>query len=192
MRAAIFHYNPPIDFAARSLYNRMFDFKSESLSMPVAPTREFWMHVLECKIKATIRNQGDMIGWEVDEEIVGPIAVAAKQSLLRAIPHIMPLESPKVPLYRLVLDHGDFGIHNISTTKDMYGEPLITSLYDWETGSIVPAILSDPLVAAGPVDLITDENGRPAVTRLPECPTPHDLETHAAWAQHYIKVYCPP
>lgn len=192
MRAALFRYNPPVDFAAHYLHDRTFDFKPESLSMPVAPTRKFWMHVLESKIKATIRNEGDMIGWEDDQETVGPIAFAAKQSLLRAIPHIMPLESSNVSLYRLVLDHGDFGIHNTSITKDTNGEPLITSLYDWETGCIFPALLSDPLVAAGPVDLITDEDGRPSFTRLPKNPTPNNLETYAAWAHHYITVCCPP
>ncbi|TAQ88372.1 hypothetical protein B7494_g3319 [Chlorociboria aeruginascens] len=140
------------------------------------------------KAKATIRNEGDIIGWEDDEEVVGPMAFAAKQSLLRAIPHIMPLESSQVSLYRLVLNHGDFGIHNTSVTKDTNGEPLITSLYYWETGYIVPALLSDPLVAAGPVDLIMDEDGRPSFTRLPKNPTPNDLGTYVTWAQHYITV----
>ena len=67
-------------------------------------------------------------------------------------------------------------------------EPLVTSLYDWETSCIVPALLSDPLVAAGPVDLITDEDGGPCVTRLPEDPTPADYEIYASWARHYIEV----
>ena len=49
----------------------------KSLSLPINPTREFWIHVLESKIEATIRNEGDMIGWEDDEEMVGPIALAA-------------------------------------------------------------------------------------------------------------------
>jgi hypothetical protein len=42
-----------------------------SLAMPVTPTREFWMHVLEAKIEATIRDEGEMIGWEDDNETVG-------------------------------------------------------------------------------------------------------------------------
>lgn len=187
MCAALFHYDPPLDFAVEYLHDRIFDFKPESFAVPVAPTREFWIHVLESKIKATIRNEGDMIGWEDDEETVGSIALAAKQSLLRAIPHIMPLESTEVSLYRLVLEHGDFGIHNISI-NEVNGEPLITSLYDWETACIVPALISDPLVAAGPVDLITDEGGKPCVTRIPKNSTPRDLETYAVWARHYIKV----
>lgn len=45
-----------------------------------------------------------MIGWESDNNTVGPIAVAAKQSLLRLIPHIMPADSDdeQISLYRLV------------------------------------------------------------------------------------------
>ncbi len=191
MRAALFRYNPPLDFAIRYLHDRIFDFKPESFAVPVAPTREFWIHVLESKIRATIRNEGDMIGWEDDQETVGPIALAAKQSLLHAIPLIMPPKSTEVSLYRLVLEHGDFGIHTTSITKDVNDEPLVTSLYDWETACILPALLSDPLVAAGPVDLITDEEGEPCVTRIPKSPTPMDLETYAVWARRYIKVRCP-
>ncbi|KAK4195279.1 hypothetical protein QBC40DRAFT_289296 [Triangularia verruculosa] len=186
MRVALFHYDPPQDFTAKYLLERLFQFMPSSLSMPVAPTREFWMHVLEYKIKATIQNEGDMIGWESDEETVGPLALAAKQSLLRAIPYLLPLDTPKPSLYRLVLEHGDFGIHNTTIMKQAGGEPLVTSLFDWETACIWPALLSDPLVAAGPVDLVVDEDGGPSVTRLPSDPAPADLETYATWAKHYI------
>ena len=143
---------------------------------------------MESKINATIRNKGDMIGWESDNETAGPVALAAKRSLLRAIPQIMPPENADQSLYRLVLEHGDFGIHNTLITIDANGEPLVTSLNNWETGCFVPAILSDPLVAAGPVDLITDETAGPSITRIPEGATPSDLETYAVWARHYIKV----
>ncbi|KAL2832152.1 hypothetical protein BDW59DRAFT_157613 [Aspergillus cavernicola] len=105
-----------------------------------------------------------MIGWEDDNETVGPVALAAKESLLRALPHIMPPENADQSLYRLVLEHGNFGIHNTTITKEADGEPLVASLYDWETGCFIPALQSDPLVAAGPVDLITDENASPSVT----------------------------
>lgn len=188
MRAALFHYNSSPDFVAKYLLSRLFKFMPESLSLPVAPTREFWMHVMESKINATIRNEGDMIGWESDNETVGPVALAAKRSVLRTIPHLMLPENVDRPLYRLVLEHGDFSIHNTSITKDAKGEPLVTSLYDWETGCFVPAILSDPLVAAGPVDLITDGNAGQSVIRIPKGATPSDLETYAVWARHYIKV----
>ncbi|KAL8895229.1 MAG: hypothetical protein Q9207_008252, partial [Kuettlingeria erythrocarpa] len=187
IRAALFRYNPPVDFAAKYLHDRIFNFKPESFDVPPAPTREFWVHVLESKIQATIRDEGDVIGWEDDGETVGPVALKAKHSLLRAVPLIMPQGSTEVSLYRHVLEHGDFGIHNTSITRDVDGRPLVTSLYDWETACIVPALLSDPLVAAGPVDLGTGEDGEPCVTRIPHNPTAVDLERYARWARHYIE-----
>ncbi|KAI4232553.1 MAG: hypothetical protein LQ349_004933 [Xanthoria aureola] len=119
IRAALFRYNPPLDFAARHLHDRICDFKPESFDLPIAPTHEFWVHVLESKIQATIRNEGDMIVWEDDEETVGAVALKAKRSLLRAVPLIMPRGIREASLYRLVLEHGDFGIHNTSITRDM-------------------------------------------------------------------------
>lgn len=144
---------------------------------------------MESKIRATIRDEGDMIGWESDNETVGPVALAAKRSLLRALPQIMPPENADQSFYRLVLEYGDFGIHHTLIKTDANGEPLVTSLYDWETGCLVPAILSDPLVAVIPVDLITDETAGPSITRIPQGATPSDLETYAVWARHYIKVH---
>jgi hypothetical protein len=51
---------------------------------------------------------GDMIGWEDDDNIVGPIAATVKQSLLCLIPHIMPRNGGQTSLYRLVLGHQGF------------------------------------------------------------------------------------
>jgi hypothetical protein len=164
IRAALFHYNPPLGFATSYLLSLLFKFTPESLYLPVASTREFWMYVMESKINATIRNEGDMIDWEDDNETVGSVALPAKGSLLRAVPHLMPSENVDQSLYRLVLEHGDFGIHNTTITKEANEEPLVTSLYDWKTGCFVPTILSNPLVAAGSVDLIFDENAGPSVT----------------------------
>ena len=126
-----------------------------------------------------------MIGWEDDNHTVGPIAAAAKQSLLRLIPHIFPLEiGDKPTLYRLVLDHGDFGIHNMSITTEGYN---ITSVFDWETGCIVPAILSDPLMAVA-VDLVTDEDAAPSIIRVPNNATPDERATYLNWASQYFDV----
>jgi hypothetical protein len=189
MRASLFNYNPPHAFCAKFLHDRLFNFKPEYLSKPVVPTREFWIHVFESKIEATIKDEGDMIGWEDDNETVGPVALAAKRSLLSAIPHILP-SGKEESLYRLVLEHGDFGIHNTSIARgeDGGGQPRVTSLYDWETGCIAPALLSDPLVAAGPVDLTIDSNAEPAVTRMPKAVTATELEAYAGWARRYSEV----
>jgi hypothetical protein len=131
-----------------------------------------------------------MIGWEDDNNILGPIAAAAKQSLLRLILHIMPADSDQASLYGLVLDHGDFGIHNMSITKDANCQPLVTSLYDWEAGCIVPAILSDPLIAVA-ADLATDDYAAPSITRVSENATPDDRARYMTWAGQYFKLHPP-
>jgi len=99
----------------------------------------------------------------------------------------MPRDGDQTSLYRLVLDHGDFGIHNMSITIDANGQPLVTSLYDWETGCIVPAILSDPLMAVT-VDLVTDENAAPSITRVSDGTTTDGRAQYMTWARQYFKV----
>ena len=178
----------PLDFATEYFHDRLFKFKPDSLSRPVTPTRDFWIHVLEEKVRATIRSPGDMIGWEDDQETVGTVALAAKQCLLRAIPFFLPQDTPHGSFYRFVLEHGDFGIHNTTIMEQNNGQPLVTSLYDWETACLWPAIASDPLVAVFPVDLTTDETGAPSLARLPHDATQADIKTYQSWADHYIKV----
>lgn len=165
----------------------MFDFKPEHFSQTVSATRDFWIHVLKAKIEATVREEGDMIGWDDDEETVGPNALRAKQTLLEAVPRLLPEHNANV-LYRLVLENGDFGIHNTSVSRDDQGKPLVTSLYDWEIACIVPAILAESLVAAGPIDLITNEYAQPAITRVLGSATVADIEGFEAWSEYYFKV----
>lgn len=155
----------------------------------MAPTREFCVALFTAKVEATIRNLGDMIGWESDEVTVGPVALAAKQSLLRFIPHMTPADDSEASLYRLVLEHGDFGIHNMSITTDADGQPLVTSLYDWETGCIVPALLSDPLMAVE-IDLVADENAEPSLTWVPSYTKPITHVQYMEYSKHYFEV-CP-
>ena len=63
----------------------------------------------------------------------------------------------------------------------------MTSLYDWETGCIVPAILSDPLMAVT-VDLVANEKAAPSITRASDDTTPDELTEYMAWATQYFKV----
>lgn len=155
--------------------------------MPVVLTREFCIALFRSKIEATIRNIGDKIGCESDNYIVGPLAAAAKQSFLRLIPHIIPPGSDHTNFYRLVLDHLDFGIHNMSISIDEKGQPPVSSLFDWETGCVLPAILSDPLMAVT-VDLVTDENASPSIMRVPSDTPPDDRTEYMTWAAQYFKV----
>ncbi|KAJ8125508.1 hypothetical protein O1611_g8131 [Lasiodiplodia mahajangana] len=143
IRASLFQFNLPLDFATIWLRERISGKKPSSLPIPIAPTREFCIALITSKIEATIGDIGEMIGWESDNCTVGPIAAAAKKSLLRLVPYIIPADDERNLLYRLVLEHGDFGIHNMSIEIGT-GQPRVTSLFDWETGYIVPAILSVP------------------------------------------------
>jgi hypothetical protein len=188
IRAALFRLKVPENISVQFLHDRIFDFKPQRLDMVPAPTRGFWLHVLVAKVKATNGNIGDMIGWESDEEVVGPVAFAAKQSLLRTIPLIMPEEDPVHDLYRCVLEHGDFGIHNASINRIDPDHANVTSLYDWETGCIAPAMLSDPLVAVYPIDLTVCHAGHPTILRQPSDATSADREAYNRWAKYYAKV----
>ncbi|KAJ6779913.1 hypothetical protein PWT90_07828 [Aphanocladium album] len=187
IRASLFNFRLPPDFAALWLRERLFEQKPASFPIPVAPTREFCVALFVAKIEATIKDEGDPIGWTDDGHAVGPVAAAAKQSLLRIIPHILPKDGNQAALYRLVLKHGDFGIHNMSIKMDADGQPRVTSLYDWETGCIIPAILSDPLMAVF-VDLVADGNAKPSITRVPSDASTCDVAENTEHAKHYFKA----
>lgn len=139
------------------------------------------------KIEATIKNEGEVIGWDGDGNIVWPLAAPAKQPIYLLIPLMLPKEtSPHPVLYRLVLEHGDFGIHDMSI---VHGEadPKITSLYDWETGCIVPALLSDTMMAVY-VDLVPDEDSAPSITRVWEELSAEDVQEAMEFSRHYHQV----
>ena len=144
VRAALFDFQVPPDFTSKWFLHQLFTPKPDQLPMPVASTRQFCLDLLSTKIEATIKNIGDMIGWEDDHEVVGPRAFAAKASLLRLIPHILPPDDGSDGTYRLVLEHGDFGTHNMLVKSTGDGDIEISSLFDRETGCMVPALLSDP------------------------------------------------
>ncbi|KAL7939754.1 3-hydroxybutyryl-CoA dehydratase [Trichoderma chlorosporum] len=183
IRASLFNFQVPLDFTAAWFLKRLFGQKPDSLPAPISATREFCVTLFTSKIEATIGNIGDMIGWEDDHNTVGPRAAEAKQSLLRLIPHIIP--TGDTSLFRFVLEHGDFGIHNMSIALDADGKHHVTSVFDWDMGSIVPAFLSDPMMCVGP-DLGADGNAHPLVLGVDETTTPEQLEKWNFWA----KAYC--
>ncbi len=84
---------------------------------------------------------------------------------------------------------GNFGIHNLSITRNTKGQPLVASLYNWEAGGILPAILSD-LTRSLCFDLVEDKNGAPSVTRQVEEATPKEGAQHMRCTRVYFKV-CP-
>lgn len=75
-------------------------------------------------------------------------------SYIRLLRCILPVDSDKASLYRLVLEHGDFGIHNMSITLDANSRPLVTFVYDWETGHhpacyLIPSVDEGRLWSSG-------------------------------------------
>ena len=113
-----------------------------------------------------------MHGREGNNNAVSPIDLAAKHLILHFISYIVPPDesncSQESPLYRLALEHGDYGIHNMLVAVETgSSRPFITSLYNWETACIVPAILSDLLVAVT-VGLVTIDAALPPVIRVSE------------------------
>lgn len=75
---------------------------------------------------------------------------------------------------------------SITTEKDT--RPLVTSCYDWETGCVAPAILSDPLMAVSLIDLTANENAGPSIVRVPDDITAVEREKYIGWAKDYFKV----
>jgi hypothetical protein len=114
MRASLFRLELPFDFAERWL--PLCSQNPKILPSGIAPIRGFAVDFLVSKVQEMIKNEGDMIGWESDHNVVGPIAASAKQSLLRLIPLILPADEDS-DYYRLVLEHDDFGIHNMTITE---------------------------------------------------------------------------
>lgn len=127
---------------------------------PAAPlgNRDFCVAILKAKVEGLIGNQGNRIGWEEDKLTVGPLASAAKRSLLRLIPLILP-EGDEEVLPRLVLQHDDFCLHEKSIDVDKAGELSLTSLYEWETGCIIRTILTQIEFLIDGCYLIVDEKG---------------------------------
>ena len=76
----------------------------------------------------------------------------------------------------------------MSVKLDADGQPLVTSLFDWETGCFVPALLSDPLVVVT-VDLGADGNAAPSVSPAEDSTSEEHIK-YMIWATQYLKV-CP-
>lgn len=72
----------------------------------------------------------------------------------------------------------------MSITEDDY---TVTSVFDWETGCIVPALLSDPLMAVE-VDPVTNEDAAPSIIRVSEKATPNERVNYMKWATQYMDV----
>lgn len=108
---------------------------------------------------------------------IGSNNYVSMSTFLLLVTYVMLQEFTHKPtLYRLSLDPGDLGIHNISIATDDYA---VTSIFDGDNVYIVPAILSRPLTAVD-VDLLTDRDAAPSITRQPRNESSEDHATHLA------------
>jgi hypothetical protein len=148
-------------------------------TFPVSSTRTYAHALITVKINETIRNKGDPTGCVEDGLFVGPRTAAAKRSVLRLLPTILPPEEDDPQIYRLVLEHGDFGIHNMTMDLTANG-PKVTSVFDRETGNIV--LLSDTEIAVT-CDLGADGSGGVQILRLLEVDTLESIGHFELWAK---------
>ncbi|KAJ6446730.1 monooxygenase [Purpureocillium lavendulum] len=107
------------------------------------------------------------------------------------LPMLVPLLLPQLDseqdehtLYRPVLDHGDFGIHNMTISLDDADKPLITSVFDWEEGVVVPALLSEPRMVVT-VDLVLNASLEPCIRRWGDGDTPDKMAEYRTWSEEY-------
>jgi hypothetical protein len=149
------------------------------------------------KIHAVLGEAGDLStakGKENDGTSIKATFACTRQAVLELLPRILPKprkQAAKDALYRFVLDHGDFGMHNMTVAMNDDNEPYITSIFDWEGGSVVPALLSEPKMVTT-VDLIVDENGAPSISRWGDGDSPEKMTEYRKWTKRYYKVSRPP
>lgn len=168
------------------MWERIFGQSAEPCPVPVKPGREFCFALLSAKIDAALSRAP---GLETDDSIMSRTREATRQSLRRLLPWILPQSaSPLIEaaLYRFVLDHGDFGMHNMTVAMNEDNMPQVTSVYDWEGGRVVPTILSEPKMVVT-VDLVVDESGLASIGRWGDGDSPDKMAAYQEWTCEYYK-----
>jgi hypothetical protein len=164
-----------------------------SSPLSVEPTREYCISLMTAKIDATVGQRAREIDPLAGYHLMTPSLEKVHKALVRLVPLILPRSTfwlKESRLYRFVLDHGDFGVHNMTVAMDDGGQPKITSVYDWEGGRVVPAILCEPKMVTT-VDLVIDEKGKPNISRWGDGDTPEKMAQYRKWTEEYYKVSCP-
>lgn len=191
IRVALLNLELPSQFVSDWLLWRTLqpvEWMPKGLPLPISATRDFWLATLKAKVEAMVKNEGDIIGWPGGKVTVGPKALAAKKSLLRLIPLILP-EGDEAVLYRPVLQHDDFGFHNLLNLISETGETSITSVFDWESGCIVPLALSEITFLLAAWNLTLNENGEPSVYVRPgREANPEDRDKNQECSAEFVKV----
>jgi hypothetical protein len=186
VRAALFNFQLPNDFVARYLGQRLDFTHPRSVPSPVEGKRWFWESIMVEEIKAIIKNEGDAIEWYPYNEIAGPEALNAKESLLRALPYILSPET-SAGRYRFVLEP-EFAVENITIHIGQDGRPRVTSIFDLGRAKIKPAMLVEPIVELSEVGLTVDSRFEPDTTFVSMHATDAKKEEYQEWATQYLAV----
>lgn len=187
LAAKLFNFGLPEGFTSRWLLDRLFGSERQLCPLSIQPTREFCMALLAARVEWTLSRCVAHAGTSL---LLNPLLATVRESLLRLLPRVLPRlrrVADEALLYRFVLDHGDFGMHNMTIARDEEGDPRITSVYDWEAGTIVPAILSEPKMVAT-ADLVVDEVGEPSVSRRGDGESLQKMREYAEWSREYYRV----
>ncbi len=182
--AELFNFDPPSESYPTWHLPRLFEQKPPQPPVPVTPTREYCLSLFEAQIKAIIN---DKVTPKSEYTETTKEVVSASAHHLLSLQWLLPTEwHDNQYLYRLVLDHGDYGGHNMSITTTDDGLPQIASIYGWEMGYIVPAILSDPRMTP------TVKHGygaMPAISDVSHGALIEGQTAHGtAWSDHYFGV----
>lgn len=218
IRAAMLNLELPSAFISRWIMWRAFQpagaalVPSQLLPAPIGGSRDFCISMFTARVEALIKNEGHVVvvvGREGEDQdpdrhqdhalVSSPRALrlaAAKHSILRFLPHMLPPEegggdgAEGRGFYRLVLQHDDYGIHNMSILVDDGQQVSITSVFDWESASIVPVILSEVDFLVHSRFLAANEGGQPTwrMRDSSEEPQPQWHAENQKYATHYLKV----
>lgn len=177
-----FRLSLPRDYVDTWLWERIFNTSRLPDGVEVEPTRDFCMALLKAEVEVTVGANAATASAARNLEL--------RDALIKLIPSVVP--QPKDAeendvLYRFVLDHGDFGVHNMTVTADPACLPRVTSVFDWEGGSIVPAILTEPKMFVT-VDLTIGRCGRPSIGRWGDGDTPDKMDEYEHWSEVYYSA----
>lgn len=188
--AMLYKFDPPFPFASMWMLRRAFGSGKGAAALGTVASRRVCKVLLVDLVQETFgRLRCGMADGE-ESPVLGTRLSAIELSLRKLVPRILPRSSCKsqeVATYRLVLDNGDFGIHNMTVLGEGEGAPHVTSVFDWEEGCIVPALLSQPMMIVT-ADLILTENGEPGIRRWGDGDTPSKMAEYMTWARTYYEV----
>lgn len=183
--ATLFQYRLPAEYASTWLPVRISEHQQNYVvQREVAPTRDFCRDLLHARIELALSR----LALRLPQ--LAPRAAILRQDLDWLVPRVLPHAGnglSETALYRFVLDHGDFGIHNMTIATDEQGKPYITSVYDWEAATIVPALLSEPKMVVT-ADLVVNDEGEPSISRWGDGDSMSRMGEYLEWSNEYYQV----